>query len=103
MPTPWTDHAFDLPPPEAGAQGWAYCITGIRRRSYGPFPSEALARADRHARLRRWNRAARAHGGWAWRRTARAWVVTLPEGIACDGRPLDRAPCTTHAEPMASE
>jgi hypothetical protein len=87
-----SDHAFSVSPPRLDGDRWVFDVDG---RRHGPFSSAAEAGHAREALFARWNRRARALGGWVWRPTARVWVVTLPAGAARDlGRPLDRKPIT---------
>jgi len=93
---PLADHAFDLRLPHRRPSGWWYDIIGRQTWSYGPFPSRDRASRDIEARFARWRRRARDRGGWAWRRSRSAWVVTVPVSVPVPGRPLRRDPCTRH-------
>jgi len=90
------DHQFDVQLPTDVGEAWWYQVQGASCWRYGPFPSRAEALGDLEARFQAWRRRARCLGGWAWRRTQREWVVTVPDGVAVPGRPLRRAPCTRH-------
>ena len=75
---------------------WWFSIHGQKSWRWGPFPDKTAAH---HAELKvfqRWNTAARARGGWAWKATPKRWVVTAPEGVQVEGQPMDRAACTKH-------
>lgn len=90
------DHQFDVRSPTLEAGAWWYAVEGTRTWRHGPFATAAAAWADVEARFGAWRRRARALGGWAWRRTQREWVVTVPASVEVPGRPLERAPCTRH-------
>lgn len=82
------DWAFALDGPFPEADGWWFVVRGRSARRHGPFADRDAAQAGTEALLARWVRRARASGGWAWRRAACRWVVTLPEGQPCDGIPF---------------
>jgi hypothetical protein len=88
------DHAFAVEGPFADAGVWWFEVHGGHVRRHGPFATAQAASTDAEGLFRRWVARARGLGGWAWRRAARQWVVTLPDGVPCDGVPL-RAPPTS--------
>lgn len=75
------DHVFRVVLEQTDDAGY-YTLAGQRR---GPFPSPELAEADLVDRLGKWRGAARALGGWVWRRTALEIVVTLPDEVPVEG------------------
>lgn len=78
---PHRDHVFRVRLEHGSNQGW-YTLAGQRR---GPFASPELAEIDLLARIAEWHRAARALGGWVWRRTPLEVVVTLPDHVPVAG------------------
>jgi hypothetical protein len=84
MPT-WS---FEASAPYRAYGRWWFAIEGAARRCHGPFPSEEPALAAREALFRRWVGRARALGGEAVRLADSRWIVTLPEGVPCGGRPF---------------
>ena len=91
---PKRDHVFVVDLPRREVDDWWVAVAGRRLRCLGPLPTERAARRAREQLFRRWDRHARALGGWAWRRTEREWVVTLPPGVPCEGLPLQHEACT---------
>lgn len=85
---------LELPQPRDGA--WWFSVVGRHRRDWGPYPSASRAEDAVHAVFQRWQAAARARGGWAWKATPRRWVVTLPRGCLTDGLPFRTEACTRH-------
>jgi len=67
---------------------WWFVIEGEERRSHGPFPSEGAALDARHQLFRAWSGRARFLGGEAVRLRDDRWVVTLPAGTPCAGKPF---------------
>lgn len=76
--------------------GWLLQVLGIRRWSWGPYPTEDAARAAEHQIFRRWAQAAQGRGGWVWRKTSEIWVVTTPAGVEVGGTPMCREACSVH-------
>lgn len=60
----------------------------VNDRQHGPFDHRADAEQAQHRLFRRWAIRAARQGGWAWKSTANLWVVTVPEGVAVQGRPF---------------
>ena len=94
------DWLFEVDPPSPGEGGWWFAVDGAKRRSWGPYPTERDALDAAHALFRRWARAARERGGWAWKLTPRRWIVTLPRGCLADGQPFRTEACTRHTTPL---
>ena len=91
------DHAFSVSDPFLEHDGrWWFVVWGRRCVRHGPFASADLARGDAHTTFQRWAARARALGGWAWRRTHREWVVTLPAGVPCGGERFAPRPISAH-------
>lgn len=98
---PMVDHQFVLSRPSQVGELWAYAVVGRDRQEHGPFPSREAALRDAEQRFQRWRGRAWQCGGWAWRRTAHEWVVTVPPDVPVPGRPMDRLPCSRHQAPEA--
>jgi len=92
MPT-WQ---FDVPAPTLTYGRWWFVIIGKERKSYGPFASEAEAQAGRQAMFVRWANRARDLGGEALRLQDDTWVVTLPDGVPCEGKPFQPRATARH-------
>lgn len=92
----FSDWEFLVDPPAAGDDGWWFAVRGRRAWRWGPYPDHHSALQAELAVFQRWNQAARARGGWAWKATPRRWVVTAPESVDVAGTPLVRAACTRH-------
>jgi hypothetical protein len=92
MPT-WQ---FDAPPPVLTYGRWWFVIVGKERKSFGPFSSQADAESGRQALFRRWAARACGLGGEAVRLQDDTWLVTLPEGAPCEGRPFTPRPVASH-------
>ena len=91
------DHALTVSEPVLEWDGaWWVSVQGATTRRHGPFPSSHAAWMATEALFRRWGLRARHLGGWAWRRTHREWVVTLPRGVPCAGRPFCPEPVSRH-------
>ena len=79
---------FDASAPYASYQRWWFAIVGEDRRCHGPFPSQQAASEAKHVLFRKWVARARHLGGEAVRLRDDQWVVTLPPGVPCEGRPF---------------
>jgi hypothetical protein len=79
---------FDAPVPYRAYGRWWFVIEGRTRQAHGPYPSEGGALAAREALFRRWVDRAAVLGGEALRLRDTVWVVTLPAGHPCGGRPF---------------
>lgn len=93
---PFCDWSYDAPLPFQADGAWWFEVRGLDVVRHGPFPSRDDGERAHHALFRRFDRAARARGGWAWRSTAERWVVTVPPGVPARGRPMRSAACTRH-------
>lgn len=98
---------FDACRPYLAYGRWWFTITGEDKRSHGPFPTEGAALHARHHLFRAWAGRARFLGGEAVRLRDDQWVVTLPEGTPCAGRPFRGEVVARHganpAEPAEDE
>lgn len=86
--------------PHLSYNRWWFTILGEERRSHGPYPTEAAAARARLELFRKWAARARGLGGEALRLRDDRWLVTLPDGIPCAGRPF-RSQAVAHASPVA--
>lgn len=75
---------------------WWFLVWGQHSVRHGPFATDEAALQEAHSTFRRWAERARRRGGWAWRRTHREWVVTLPPHVPCTGLPFAPAPISSH-------
>jgi len=92
-----TDHAFMVSEPFLEVDGtWWFIVWGRRCVRHGPYGSAHHAEQGTHTTFRRWADRARHLGGWAWRRTHREWVVSLPQGVPCAGAPFAPRPISNH-------
>ena len=95
---------FDATAPYASYQRWWFAVVGEERRCHGPFASEQSASEARHVLFRKWVARARYLGGEAVRLRDDQWVVTLPSGVPCAGRPFRGATVARHGpEPVADD
>lgn len=82
LPMPNIDRVYRVELDQVGpTEGW-YTLAGHRR---GPFTSPEAMEADLLEVLAAWRARARQLGGWAWRRTATEFVVTLPDSVVVEG------------------
>ncbi len=94
---PLKDWAFAVVRPAQRVDGWWFSIQGATQKSWGPFSDYDTAILAETRLFQRWNHAARTRGGWAWKRTPKRWVITVPLGqVVQGGVPLERAACTRH-------
>ena len=94
---PLKDWSFAVVRPAQRLDGWWFSIEGTSHKSWGPFTDYDTAIQAEMRLFQRWNRAARTRGGWAWKRTPKRWVITVPKDqVVVGGLPIERAACTRH-------
>ena len=76
---------------------WWFSIQGTEKRTHGPYADLDTASQARLVLFQAWASRARALGGDAVRLEADRWVVTLPEGVPCSGRPFQGQSIAKHA------
>lgn len=79
---------FEASRPTLAYGRWWFTVQGEERRSHGPFPTETEALERRLRLFQAWVQRARHLGGEALRLRDDHWVVTLPDGIPCAGKPF---------------
>ncbi|MEN0065023.1 MAG: hypothetical protein AAGA48_22965 [Myxococcota bacterium] len=90
-------HSFIVSEPFVEVDGtWWFQVWGRRCVRHGPFAARDAAWLASHHVFQRWADRARHLGGWAWRRTHREWVVSLPSGVPCGGLAFSPKPISDH-------
>lgn len=79
---------FDATRPYLAYGRWWFVIEGEERRTHGPYPTEATALDARLRLFQAWSGRARFLGGEALRLRDDRWLVTLPAGTPCAGKPF---------------
>jgi hypothetical protein len=88
---------FEACRPNLSYGRWWFVVQGEERRSHGPYPTEAAALDARLRLFQAWAGRARFLGGEALRLRDDRWVVTLPEGTPCAGKPFRGEAVARHA------
>ncbi len=94
------DYVVMVCAPELEGCWWWFSVRADGEKRYGPFTTEADARAERERVFARWNRAARRRGGWMWKSTHLRWHLTLPEVVRVRAPRMANTPCSVHASTL---